>query len=273
MARSARRAVGGLAKLPLGIAMLVLLLLVLFRGSPELIAGIALVGVAAAAWEISKMHGRSKAQSLVTMAAAVGAALLCRWLLADSRAAVSEFLLLAMMVWIVAAPLALVRRIQVNRTLVVMLGCFVCVAAWLAIAVLAEYDRWMLIVGIMALVVTDVCAWFFGRTFGKLALAPSISPNKTWEGVLGALFALYLLGLVIWAMYLQESLPHWLMLVVAAATCALAVLGDLVESSLKRAAGIKDSSRLLGSHGGVLDRVDSWLPVLPFLALVSVFVS
>ena len=178
-----------------------------------------------------------------------------------------------MMVWIVAAPLALLRRVRVNSTLVVMLGCFSLVAAWLAVAVLAEYDRWMLIVGITALVITDVCAWFVGRTFGKLALAPRISPNKTWEGVLGALFALYLMGLVIWAAYLQDSFPHWLILVVAAATCALAVLGDLVESSLKRAAGIKDSSRLLGSHGGVLDRVDSWLPVLPFLALVSVFFS
>ena len=263
--------IGKLSKVPMGVAMLAFLLLLLFQGSPELIAGIALVGIAAAAWELSMMQGRNAAQRVSTIVGVVAAALLSRWLLADSRAAVSEFLLLALMVWIVAAPLALIRPVRANPTLIMVLGCFMLVAAWLAVAVLAEYDRWMLIVGIFAVVVADTCAWFVGRNFGKLPLAPRISPSKTWEGVLGALFALFLMALIIWAVYLQDSYPHWLLLLVAGATCALAVLGDLVESSLKRSSGMKDSSSLLGSHGGVLDRVDSWLPVLPFLALVSGF--
>jgi phosphatidate cytidylyltransferase len=125
--------------------------------------------------------------------------------------------------------------------------------------------------------VADIGAYAAGRSFGRRKLAPSISPGKTWEGVYGGLVGVALLGLV-WTLWIDTALPvdgpslfshlrarfGWPGLLAGAAVlAALSVVGDLFESLVKRAAGAKDSSRLLPGHGGVLDRIDALLPVLP----------
>jgi len=129
----------------------------------------------------------------------------------------------------------------------------------------------------------DVAAYFGGRAFGRRKLAPSISPGKSWEGVWsGMLGVLALAAFWIWldtrggfdgpSVYtrLWQSLGGLGMLVALLGLCGLSVVGDLVESLVKRAAGAKDSSRLLPGHGGVLDRVDALLPVVPAaLALMT----
>ena len=122
----------------------------------------------------------------------------------------------------------------------------------------------------------DIAAYFGGRAFGKRKLAPAISPNKSWEGVWSGMAGVLLLAAVWIAIdgrfdvdgpsVFSRLHAAWgvVGLVVAAlALCALSVVGDLFESLVKRAAGAKDSSRLLPGHGGVLDRVDALLPVLP----------
>lgn len=110
----------------------------------------------------------------------------------------------------------------------------------------------------------DIGAYFSGRTFGGPKLSPTISPNKTWAGLIGGVILASLFGLAMQHLY---GLP--LRLTVATPLLAvLAVLGDLYESWLKRRAGVKDSGTLLPGHGGVLDRLDGVVPVAPTAALL-----
>jgi phosphatidate cytidylyltransferase len=129
----------------------------------------------------------------------------------------------------------------------------------------------------------DIGAYFGGRTFGRRKLAPSISPGKSWEGVWSGMVAVLLLS-VLWITvdqhwsvdspslysHLLSGLgPVGLVLAIVFLT-GMSVAGDLFESLIKRQAGAKDSSQLLPGHGGVLDRIDALLPVLPLsLALMT----
>lgn len=140
------------------------------------------------------------------------------------------------------------------------------------------------LVSLLALVwVADIAAYFGGRRFGRRKLAPAISPGKSWEGVWsGALGVALLAALWIaadrllgpagpsyYTVLLDRHGPLVLVLALALLT-ALSVSGDLFESLVKRSAGVKDSSGLLPGHGGVLDRIDALLPVLPVaMALVA----
>jgi phosphatidate cytidylyltransferase len=128
----------------------------------------------------------------------------------------------------------------------------------------------------------DVAAYFGGRTWGRRKLAVSISPGKSWEGVYAGLVGVVLLSFV-W-LYAEQALGgsgslmdlvrnrfgHLALAAAAVTVALLSVMGDLLESLVKRSAGVKDSSSLLPGHGGVLDRVDALLPVFPVaLALAS----
>ena len=111
----------------------------------------------------------------------------------------------------------------------------------------------------------DTGAYFAGRALGRYKLAPRLSPGKTWEGVAGGICAGLAVGLgLAWALDLG-SLAEWG--VVAVSLSIVAVFGDLFESAVKRAFGTKDSGALLPGHGGVLDRVDSTIAVVPVFAL------
>jgi phosphatidate cytidylyltransferase len=106
--------------------------------------------------------------------------------------------------------------------------------------------------------IADSAAYFAGKRFGRHKLAPEISPGKTWEGVAGAVVAITLYGAVLcylkqYSLWLIVGL--WLIVV-------LSIMGDLVESLLKRQAGLKDSGQLLPGHGGILDRIDGLIPTL-----------
>lgn len=114
---------------------------------------------------------------------------------------------------------------------------------------------------------TDIGAYFAGRRFGKRKLAPSISPNKTVEGLWGGVMAAFLFGAAwVWANHLHPSL-----LVLASLFAVAAQAGDLFESKMKRQAGVKDSGDWLPGHGGLLDRLDGLVPVavLTFAAQVA----
>lgn len=115
---------------------------------------------------------------------------------------------------------------------------------------------------------TDSGAYLVGRKIGKTKLAPQISPNKTWEGSIGGTVVAIIVGII----FSVTGLIHFGILATILMTLFLSIagqLGDLVESSLKRYYGVKDSGRILPGHGGILDRFDSLLLVLPMAYLLG----
>ena len=159
------------------------------------------------------------------------------------------------------------------------LYCISVMACFLAMAEFRRHSATYLL-SVMSLVwIADIGAYFFGKAFGKRKLAPAISPGKSWEGVAGGWICVLFFGVVCTLVpSLSDSFSvtiagRWgwpgLLLVLSLLT-AVSVMGDLVESMLKRRAMMKDSSQLLPGHGGVLDRVDALIPVLPLALLLDI---
>ena len=114
---------------------------------------------------------------------------------------------------------------------------------------------------------SDIGAYAAGKTFGKHKMAPKISPGKTWEGWAGGFLLTLIVGWALGYLLPDRSLTH--RLVAAGVVAVFAPLGDLAESMLKRSVGVKDSGRIMPGHGGLLDRFDAFLLVLPVLALLQ----
>jgi len=162
--------------------------------------------------------------------------------------------------WVVIAPVWLITRKTFGlRFVMATLGLLLILATWIGLVGLHAISPWLLLGVIATVSIADSAAYFAGKRFGRHKLAPEISPGKTWEGVIGALFAVTVYGAVL--CYYRQYSPWlivclWLLVV-------LSIIGDLVESLLKRQAGLKDSGQLLPGHGGVLDRIDGLIPTLP----------
>ena len=116
--------------------------------------------------------------------------------------------------------------------------------------------------------VMDVGAYFVGKYFGRIKLAKLISPNKTWEGLIGGLLAITLLSIPLSKYLLINS---FVFISFSIAIGLLSVVGDLTFSMLKRNANIKDSGNILPGHGGILDRIDSILSSAPLFTLGLIF--
>lgn len=129
----------------------------------------------------------------------------------------------------------------------------------------------LLTMAILIPVITDIGAYFFGKQFGKHKLAPVVSPKKTWEGSIGGTACtVAILILAVWALgrngYVGLNI-RYLVNYLLIASC-ISQIGDLTFSAIKRIAGIKDYGTLLPGHGGILDRFDSLLFVIPFTVFV-----
>lgn len=114
----------------------------------------------------------------------------------------------------------------------------------------------------ITIVVSDSAQYYTGRAFGRRPLAPSISPKKTLEGAIGGL-VFGTAAMAIGGLWVFPAADRFLLVLASASIAALGIVGDLFESLLKRSAGVKDSSQLIPGHGGVLDRIDSWLFAAP----------
>ncbi|MEW6719446.1 MAG: phosphatidate cytidylyltransferase [Thermodesulfobacteriota bacterium] len=132
-------------------------------------------------------------------------------------------------------------------------------------------EHWVLL-GILTVSAGDTLAYFTGRTLGRRKLAPALSPNKTVEGAAGGLAGSVACS-VLYAHWLLPGVPAWYVALAGAAVGAFGQGGDLFESLLKRAAGVKDSGTALPGHGGILDRVDGMLAAAPVLYLAAAFAS
>ncbi|MDO6823676.1 phosphatidate cytidylyltransferase [Marinobacter sp. 1_MG-2023] len=160
-----------------------------------------------------------------------------------------------------------------------LMGVFVLVPAWVGLNHLRAGDfqfgntdnNLLVILYVLCVVwVADIGAYFAGRAFGKSKLAPRVSPGKSWAGVWGGLVAVGTFAVII-SILASAGVAETIMLVVASLiTGMVSVLGDLLESMLKRFRGIKDSSRLLPGHGGIMDRIDSLTAAIPVFTLIII---
>ncbi|MDX1499133.1 MAG: phosphatidate cytidylyltransferase [Woeseiaceae bacterium] len=143
-------------------------------------------------------------------------------------------------------------------------GVFVIVPMYAALVALLAVSPRMLMFALLIVWVADSGAFFAGKRFGRIKLAPSISPGKTWEGVIGGLAAVLLLALAAAAV---SGLDPVFFVPLCLAVACISIVGDLTVSMFKRDAGLKDSGFLFPGHGGVLDRIDSIAAAAPLFAI------
>ncbi len=270
------------------IVLLAILLPALFYRNHIPFACVMLVLIGAAAWEWGRLNGYGQGVSLFLGGETV---LLCglSWWLGLLEQPLVLMWTLASAAWVLGGA-ALLRVAapgwpRIPRGLRLVGGLLALWVAWLA-AVQARMVGINFLLSILVLVwVADVFAYFAGLAFGlkftRAKLAPAISPGKSWEGVWGGMIGVVVLAFAwVWAdkaagatvasLYTRlNERGWWLLLLGAIFLAAMSVVGDLVESLIKRSAGAKDSSRLLPGHGGVLDRVDALLPALPIAMMLA----
>jgi phosphatidate cytidylyltransferase len=128
----------------------------------------------------------------------------------------------------------------------------------------SSFHPFVLFYIVLCVSMTDTCAYFIGKKFGKNKLCPSISPKKTIEGLLGGVILSECFAIALGFVFHLQSVKAYILLYIAMfCVIIVSVIGDLFESVIKRQCGVKDSSNILPGHGGVLDRIDSLLAALP----------
>ena len=268
------------------IVLLAILLPALFYSSPYPFCALALVLIAASGWEWGRLNACGQSASVILALCCV---LLCgaSWYFGLLEKRLPLLWTLTGAAWVLAGAWLLGQGVVgwscIPKAVRLVGGIAALYLAWLALAQ-ARVIGINFLLSVMLLVwVADIFAYIAGRTFGgrfsRGKLAPSISPGKSWEGVWGGMAGVVLLAFG-WVLVEQQSaggslyLRLWsqhgplVLLVAVIFLAAMSVVGDLVESLVKRSAGAKDSSRLLPGHGGVLDRVDALLPALPLAMML-----
>lgn len=237
------------------------------------------VVLAYAAWEWSHLAGLNSAAgrgSYMFSVVGIGAAMAAyigfenNILLADPP----RFLLLISctwwaiaVLWVQSYPSSAV--LWGRRWPCLLMGAFVLLPMWLAFAglmSLAEGSKLVLTV-VLLVAMADIGAYFVGRAVGRTKLAPKVSPGKTWEGLLGGQLAIIVIVATVGLFLDFEPSRIGLWLGLAMVTGLASVVGDLVESMVKRHRGVKDSGTILPGHGGVLDRIDGLTAALPVFSL------
>lgn len=261
------------------VVLLLALIGALAAGHTVFAAAMSLV-VGAAVYEWAKLAAHAPAvalgAALVLGASLFGLEVLATW---PRGGAVTAIVAVACAAWVLIGAL-LLRAERAGMRLAAgvksALGFGLLAAAWVAALQLYRDGVLMLFSAAAVVWIADIAAYFAGRAFGKRKLAPHISPGKTWAGVGGAVIAVLSIALLLaaaapqlalFSTWLLQTLPASIALLALALLVALSIVGDLFESLLKRQAGVKDSGRLLPGHGGVLDRIDALLPVLPAAVL------
>ena len=265
------------------LVLLAIYLPALILGSPNVFNALTLILIAAGVWEWSRMNGCSQTKSIFF---ALDAFVICAGLMyiGLTRYPISMFWLMATALWVLISSYLLTKGVaswaRIPQAIRLIVGALLICTTWLAVSQLRQIGINLLLSTLLLVWAADICAYaagrlFGGKLFGDRKLAVSISPGKTWEGVLGGFIGVLLIA-YFWLWLDQKHAPDSLslytllqarfgkfMLLALIFLTMLAVVGDLIESLVKRSAGVKDSSKLLPGHGGVLDRVDALLPVLP----------
>jgi phosphatidate cytidylyltransferase len=266
------------------LVLLAILLPALFYPSSEPFELVTVVLLAAAGWEWARLNGCAPKVALF-MGLGLGAFLLGFVVLGGPSGTWPWVWTFAGLAWVLLAVVMLRRGVagwlHWPRLLRLWLGTALLACAWLALVKARQLGVGFLLSALTLVWMADVAAYAGGKAFGKRKLAPTLSPGKSWEGALSGAFGVLLLaGFWIWAdrqgwtdgpSLFSHLWAHGPLLALLATLglSAMSVAGDLIESLVKRSAGMKDSSQLLPGHGGVLDRVDALLPVLPLAMMLA----
>jgi phosphatidate cytidylyltransferase len=255
------------SRLLTALALSALLAFALFQNDAGIASAVLGLFVFAGAWEWAQFCGaRSIPARLAFVLLVAVIAIYCRirlW----SPASFNALMVAAAAWWCLAFFYLLAIPSRIPPALALLAGLMALVPTWLALVRIGtSWPRgaeWALF--ILALpVAVDTGGFFAGHWLGRLRLAPTISPNKTWEGFVGGMLLALLLALLGSWWFAQ---PAAVLVPLCLAAAVLSVVGDLSESLLKRANGMKDSGRMFPGHGGALDRIDSVMAATPVMAL------
>lgn len=241
---------------------LAVLALVLFVVPPIVAELVIALLILAAAWEWSGfLNAKNPATRVfyVIFIAALMAGIGMVW-----PDGVERVLMVAMAWWVIALIWIFVFPTPIPQLLRWICGTLVLVPLYAALVLLYQATPSLLLFVLLIVWAADIGAYFCGKKFGRVKLAPAISPGKTWEGVIGGLL---LVALLVFARSFWFETDYLVIIPFCLGVASISVVGDLTVSMFKRTAGVKDSGTLFPGHGGILDRVDSVAAAAPVFAL------
>jgi phosphatidate cytidylyltransferase len=243
------------------------LAVVLFALPPAATLALVVVAILVGGWEWSAFVAPTRPALRAAFVALLALGIAAAWPLSGTRSGMLALLVVAGLWWLLAVFWILRGPQRVGAVLAAVAGIASLVPVAVALGRLRlepGQGAWVLLFALLVIMAADVGAYFAGHRFGRIKLAPSVSPGKTWEGVIGGLLFSLIIAIV------GARLLGWPVAVVAplaVGAAAFSVVGDLMESLMKRHSGLKDSGHLFPGHGGILDRFDSLTAGIPLLTL------
>ena len=250
-----------------------LVILIILLSSAPVFAAIVGLAFLAALWEWTSLSGLKSQPWRIGLL--VVAALVFALLWQAHATALTPLLLMAGVAWWLLACLWLrhfafaAAPTRENLATKLLAGAFVIFPAWVALVSIhgnPAHGHWWTLLALLIVWASDIGAYFSGRSFGKRKLAPQISPGKTWAGAYGALVAGLLVALVGGWLLDVRGIELVALGLLGLFTVAVSIVGDLIESLMKRHAQVKDSGTIFPGHGGLMDRLDSVFAALPVFA-------
>lgn len=251
------------------------LLGIIYLGSELLFAILIGLVVCVAVWEYEKIiHGRTKVtrrwEFLLT-------ALIIPSITYQRDFSLLFIIIALLAIFMILCDLFRIRKNQghpdiglIAKYILGMIYIPILMSYFILIRGFAQGSLWIIFILLLAFS-GDVAAFYTGKTFGKTKLMPSISPNKTVAGVIG-LVSGSVSACLIFGYYFFPNIPIYHVLAMSFLGSIIGQLGDLFESEIKRAGGIKDSGNILPGHGGILDRIDCLLFIVPFIYYYRIYI-
>lgn len=268
-----------------GLSLSVFVLLVLFLTTPLVITSVLMVFFAIAAWEWADLCGIKHHASrlayallvctlalLITYFSGIGSGDVQLMPIRDVLGAGCTWWAVALL-WVIYYPGSSI--FWRHSAIKMVMGLFVLVPSAVSLIYLSslEHGHWLFIYVLGIVVMADVGAYIFGRWLGKRKMAPQVSPGKSWAGFWGGFITSLIYAAIVGSQFTVIGMGFVALVVVSGITALASVLGDLLESMLKRERGIKDSSQLLPGHGGFMDRMDSITAAAPVFTLLALLLQ